>query len=208
MFLQEVQGENKAKSALYYDWPDCSHFEHLADSVWDHYAYGKNAAYESGHHGNAILSKFPIENWQNFNVSTNKIEKRGVLYARLEVPGTELKIDCMSLHLNLFKSGRSRQISSIIKIIKEHAAVEHPFIIAGDFNDWSQNITEKMEKLNLTEAYKSIHGGYPRTFPSNFPLLTLDRIYFKGASVLSASVMKDWKHESDHLALLAEFQLG
>jgi endonuclease/exonuclease/phosphatase family metal-dependent hydrolase len=207
IFLQEVQGEHKSKSEIHPGWPDCSHFEHLADTVWPHFAYGKNAIYEGGHHGNAILSKFPIEEWKNFNISTNKYEQRGVLHARLKIPGIKKQVDCMSLHLDLLKSGRKRQIESILKIIKENITSDGPLILGGDFNDWSQAISKEMEKnLSVKEAYKAIYGKYPRTYPSNFPILKLDRIYFRGGDVINAIVLKEWKQASDHLALFAEFK--
>ena len=56
VFLQEIQGEHRHKQNRISDWPDTSQFEFLADQVWQHHAYGKNAIYKSGHHGNAILS--------------------------------------------------------------------------------------------------------------------------------------------------------
>ena len=54
LFLQEIRGEQPQKYAGHFK---DSPLEHLADSIWQHYAYGKNAVYTSGHHGNAILSK-------------------------------------------------------------------------------------------------------------------------------------------------------
>ena len=32
----------------------------IADSVWTDFAYGRNAVYDAGHHGNAILSRYPM----------------------------------------------------------------------------------------------------------------------------------------------------
>ena len=69
VFLQEVAGD--ARHDI-----DVSQFEYLADSVWHHYAYGKNAVYDNRHHGNAILSKAPIVEWKNINISTNRFEHR------------------------------------------------------------------------------------------------------------------------------------
>ena len=43
-------------------------FEFLADSIWSHYAYGKNAIYQHGHHGNAILSELPFAISNNVDV--------------------------------------------------------------------------------------------------------------------------------------------
>ena len=61
VFLQEVVGENTRQRKRISAWPDSNQMEFLADSVWEHYAYGKNAIYQHGHHGNAILSEIPFQ---------------------------------------------------------------------------------------------------------------------------------------------------
>ena len=49
----------------------------------------------------------------------------------------------------------------------------------------------------------------PRTFPSAFPWLRLDRIYQRGFAVRSARVLrgKPWTQLSDHAPILAELEL-
>ena len=49
----------------------------------------------------------------------------------------------------------------------------------------------------------------PRTFPSAFPMLRLDRIYQRGFAVRSARVLrgKPWSQLSDHSPILAELEL-
>ena len=49
----------------------------------------------------------------------------------------------------------------------------------------------------------------PRTFPSAFPMLRLDRIYQRGFAVRSARVLrgKPWSKLSDHSPILAELEL-
>ena len=42
--------------------------------MWSDYAYGRNAVYPEGHHGNAVLSRFPIEHYQNLDVSVGNSE--------------------------------------------------------------------------------------------------------------------------------------
>ena len=69
LLLQEVQGEHKQHQITHDDWPECSHAEFIAEGVWPHIAYAKNALYINGHHGNAILSKHPFIRWENINVS-------------------------------------------------------------------------------------------------------------------------------------------
>ena len=69
VFLQEIQGRHYHHENRVSGWPGVSQFEFLADSLWPHYAYGKNAIYDKGHHGNAILSKHPFVSWENVNLS-------------------------------------------------------------------------------------------------------------------------------------------
>ena len=56
VFLQEVVGEHDRNSSRYNNWPPTSQYEFLADSMWNDFAYGRNAVYTDGHHGNALLS--------------------------------------------------------------------------------------------------------------------------------------------------------
>ena len=45
VFLQEVVGQNDFYSSSLENWPIESQFEYLADRMWRHHAYGKNAVY-------------------------------------------------------------------------------------------------------------------------------------------------------------------
>ena len=58
--LQEVMGAHEVHPLHIENWPDTTHYEFLADTMWSDYAYGRNAVYPEGHHGNAVLSRFPI----------------------------------------------------------------------------------------------------------------------------------------------------
>lgn len=60
VFLQEVLGSHSLHAARLPSWPPAPQYEYLADSMWPQFAYGRNAVYPEGHHGNAVLSKHPI----------------------------------------------------------------------------------------------------------------------------------------------------
>lgn len=81
--LQEVMGAHEVHPMHFENWPDTPHYEFLADTMWSDYAYGRNAVYPEGHHGNAVLSRFPIEHYENRDVSVGESEKRGLLYCRI-----------------------------------------------------------------------------------------------------------------------------
>lgn len=72
--LQEVMGAHEIHPLHIENWPDTTHYEFLADTMWSDYAYGRNAVYPEGHHGNAVLSRFPIEHYQNLDVSVGNSE--------------------------------------------------------------------------------------------------------------------------------------
>src|SRR2546427_10468225 len=75
IFLQEVQGLHSRHAARFEDWPDEPQYEFLADQVWPEFAYGRNAVYDHGHHGNAILSRYPIVRAENQDVSHHALER-------------------------------------------------------------------------------------------------------------------------------------
>src|SRR5450759_3304657 len=80
VFLQEVQAVHDHHAQRFRDWPTEPQYEFLADQVWSDYAYGRNAVYDHGHHGNAILSRYPIITSDNEDVSAHAFERRGLLH--------------------------------------------------------------------------------------------------------------------------------
>lgn len=59
VFLQQVQGSHTGRPSRVTGWPQAPHYVFLADQIWPQLAYGRNAIFRSGHHGNALLSKYP-----------------------------------------------------------------------------------------------------------------------------------------------------
>ena len=70
-------GAHEVHPMHFENWPDTPHYEFLADTMWSDYAYGRNAVYPEGHHGNAVLSRFPIEHYENRDVSVGESENAG-----------------------------------------------------------------------------------------------------------------------------------
>ncbi|MFT3741314.1 MAG: endonuclease/exonuclease/phosphatase family protein [Gammaproteobacteria bacterium] len=208
VFLQEIQGEHIGHAASLKNWPLASQFEFLADQLWPHYAYGKNAIYKKGHHGNAILSKFPFVAWENLDVSLHTKASRSVLHGTIQVPGYAKPIHLMCIHFGLFKTERDSQLQKLCDRIASHVPAGEPLIIAGDFNDWRMHAGRFLEThLDLREAFKVLTGRYAKTFPIWRPMLAVDRIYFRDISVSQCLRCTDqpWNRLSDHAALYAEF---
>lgn len=210
IFLQEVQGEHSRQEKRIQNWPDESQFEYLAKELWPHFAYAKNAIYQSGHHGNAILSKYPFVEWENINVATHSRASRSLLHGLIKIEPLDFSVHVICIHLGLFKQERSEQLDTLIDRIAKQVPEGAPLIIAGDFNDWRKEAQESLEShLGLKEVFKQLEGDYAKSFPGWRPTLRVDRIYFRGLKLISGQCLrkKPWRLLSDHLPLVATFEL-
>ncbi len=207
VFLQEVVGHHTAYAAHFKNWPSLSQYEFLADSVWSDFAYGKNAVYDAGHHGNAILSRYPIISSENEDISMHRFEKRGMLHCQINVPGWHENLHCICVHLGLFKHGQRRQLQALGRRIQQMVPPQAPLVIAGDFNDWREMASHILaDQLGLTEAFESTQGRVARSYPAALPMLRLDRIYVRGFHIKAAHIYQGdpWSKISDHAALSAK----
>jgi endonuclease/exonuclease/phosphatase family metal-dependent hydrolase len=80
-----------------------------------------------------------------------------------------------------------------------------PLLVAGDFNDWGNRISNMMLAQQLTEW----QAPKQWTYPSRLPIVQLDHVYAKGLTPVSQMVLhgKIWRRMSDHLPLVAQFDL-
>ena len=206
IFLQEVQDVHTLKSKRFLAWPTAGQVEFLADTVWKDYAYGKNSVYPAGHHGNALLSKFPILKNNNVDISAHTSENRGILHTEINVPGWTLPLHTVCVHLGLFAHWRHQQLYKVAEYIETHIPADAPLVIAGDFNDWSLRAGRIFAKrLHLKEVFEHHAGASARSFPSWLPILRLDRIYVRGFTVKHVEVHSgpQFIKLSDHAILTA-----
>ena len=210
VFLQEVLGEHALHARRYEDWPAAPQYEFLADTVWGEYAYGQNAVYDHGHHGNAILSRYPIVSVDNQDISTHAFESRGLLHCQIQLPKVNTNLHCLCVHLALHERGRKQQICALIDRIRAIVPPTEPLLIAGDFNDWRNRVGHRLaEELGCREAFRDTRGRPARSFPSRFPIFRLDRIYVRGFSVEQTEVHHGhpWSRISDHAMLTARLTM-
>lgn len=226
VFLQEVQGRHDWLALSQSEkWPKEAQYDYLAGE-YRYAAYGKNAVYPHGHHGNALLSAYPIVAQDNHDISDHALESRGLLHCVLQTPVS--KVHCYVVHLGLFEGSRRRQTQMLIERVNASAPANEPVIIAGDFNDWGNHLSDAIrealdvrevfddspQQKNLTAYLRKLAGKAPRpqparTFPAAFPCLPLDRIYLRGFKVDAAAVMhgRRWARVSDHAPIVASLTM-
>jgi endonuclease/exonuclease/phosphatase family metal-dependent hydrolase len=212
VFLQEIHGEaaNIGARRKRFTYPDQPHFEYLADSAWPHFAYGRNAIYRRGDHGNAILSKFPFVRWENIDVSIFPRSSRSILHGVMEIPGRDIQLHALCVHLGLLEQERRGQLRALTARIDSHVPRDEPLIIAGDFNDWRGKAEKQLrDDLELQELFQALDGAHAKTFPVWAPLFPVDRIYFRGLEPTSCRKLGHgpWRDLSDHAALMGTLAL-
>src|SRR3989338_8933866 len=208
VFLQEAQGEHKRHPERHRNYPECAQHEFIAEEVWPHCAYGKNAVYEEGHHGNAIISRFPIIRSNNRDISAHRYESRGLLHSIIELADRQ-HVHCLCAHFGLFAKGKREQTRALIEYVRNEIPRDALLIIAGDFNDWRNIMSRSLSsELGAHDVFHIRSGKLARSYPAALPLLCLDRIYVRGFSVLQSEVHAggNWQRLSDHAALSARLK--
>ncbi|MDO4230916.1 MAG: endonuclease/exonuclease/phosphatase family protein [Lautropia sp.] len=207
VFLQEVQGKNNRFAERYQHWPSDPQAQYLAlapdeDGGFEA-VYGLNARYLHGHHGNALLSKYPVVSIENRDFSDHVLERRGVLHCVLQLGGRA--VHCFVIHFGLFARSRLRQADALIKWIRAEVPHDAPLLVAGDFNDWRDQLSQHLiAGLSVHEVLSSA-----RTYPALMPCLRMDRIYVRGFEVEQATVLGGyrWAKLSDHAPVVADLRM-
>lgn len=153
---------------------------------------------KDGHYGHIVLSRWPIESLGELDLSVARREPRKAIFGRILAPGGPIVV--VAAHLGLWPRERRQQFARLKERIDEIG--ERPLLLLGDFNDFpGRGIAER----TLCPPLKST-PELP-TYPSRFPLLPLDRIWFsKPLELVTIATMRDAHYVSDHLPLLASMR--
>jgi endonuclease/exonuclease/phosphatase family metal-dependent hydrolase len=153
-------------------------------------------------YGNVLLSRLPVRAVERIDLSIGRREPRGALDITIDAHGVELRV--ISTHFGLGLRERHRQID---RLVLHLASIEAPLLaLVGDFNDW-------MPGRPIARVFDRHfgEGPGPRSFPSRFPLLPLDRIWVRPReALLDLRVHKSAlaRAASDHLPIVARLRSG
>jgi endonuclease/exonuclease/phosphatase family metal-dependent hydrolase len=166
ILLQEVQGLHERHARRFEHWPSEPQHEFLSRGPGLRQAfesaYGANAHYLHGHHGNALLSRFPILHRDHRDFSDHALEKRGVLHCVVDLSGVPLH--CFVVHFGLLARSRDRQLDALIDWICRAVPADTPLIIGGDFNDWRNKLSRRLcEAIGVVEAFDTLRPEMVRT---------------------------------------------
>jgi len=182
----------------------------FADAIAMRYrAYQPNVSLTRGHYGNAILSRFPLTNIQNIDLSIPLKKKRRALFVKCHLQGQHQRTVAMvNCHLGLAGFERIMQLHKILNNkLFSHIHYTTPIIVAGDYNDvWGTLDRRCMQPAGFTPVSKKA-----RTFPAIMPIRQLDNMYYRGSVKLLHSfpgTIQVARQASDHLPLVADFEIS
>ena len=162
-----------------------------------------------GHHfGNAVLSRHPIVNHLEHDLSWKTCEARRLQRVDVHVHHSTLHV--YNVHLGTAILERRHQAQRLANIVSDKH-VPGPKIVLGDFNEWMRGLATTLlsEKLNSVDL-----RGYlkrRRTYPGLFPFLHLDHIYYAGKVEVVGIELPRTRLAlvaSDHLPLVATVEIS
>jgi endonuclease/exonuclease/phosphatase family metal-dependent hydrolase len=173
--------------------------EAIADGLGLHVAFAATRLHRRGELGNAILSRWPMAGVSVLDLSFSRMEKRLAMAAQFPFEGGIL--DVVATHLALGDRTRHRQVRSLLDHPQFHGG---PTLLVGDLNAWRRC---KATRVLEDELHHNL--DWPPSFPATRPVLSLDRIYSRGAKILEIETHASpaARSASDHLPVVAHVQL-
>jgi endonuclease/exonuclease/phosphatase family metal-dependent hydrolase len=192
--------------------------EVLAEKLGMNHCFAKVVAgchvsrHEHAGYGNAILTRFPVQAHEHFNISYNSAlcEPRGCLHATVNVEGAPLHVFCV--HLGLRYRERHYQIERLLSedIVNNPKFGIGPKILLGDFNNWWPVKSARLVDRHFHNAIVVTGRKRLRTFGKFFNYLCLDYVFTSPElSVMSCHAVrkKAAMVASDHRPVLCTVEM-
>jgi endonuclease/exonuclease/phosphatase family metal-dependent hydrolase len=152
-----------------------------------------------GWHGNVLLVREAVVHGQHQLVLPG-VEPRGALVVDIELRNLALRV--VATHFGLLRRSRAQQVEAVLHAAQD--AGPRALLLMGDLNEW------RIGRRSALAGLKPIFGNFEffaPSYPSRYPLLSLDRILcaprhlLKNITVHSTPLSQV---ASDHLPITAE----
>jgi endonuclease/exonuclease/phosphatase family metal-dependent hydrolase len=180
--------------------------ETLASILDMNIAFGCTRHHRGQPYGNAILTRWPILEWRDMDMSWMHRERRGCIRADLKTPKGTLHV--YNIHMGTSFWERRHQVRSFLSSKQIHDGLQGPRVLVGDFNEWIRGLTTRMLSERFESLNMELHIQKRRSYPGFLPLLHLDHIYFeRPLHIEKAELIRTRLATlaSDHLPLAATF---
>ncbi len=176
----------------------------LADKLNMHFHFERTIPYEGGAYGIGILSKYPLETVKAYELPhVEGTEPRKLLLASIKYKGSSVIIGCTHIDYKT-KEIKQRQTQTLLDIVNR--LDNEVVIIAGDFNATPDDESIRQLRPLLSDA----GAENDHTIPVRKPVKKIDYIFYKKSDKVilkNSRVMAEHHYESDHLPVLAAFEI-
>jgi endonuclease/exonuclease/phosphatase family metal-dependent hydrolase len=161
-----------------------------------------------GQYGNAILSRYPLIESSNIDLTLRFKKRRSALHAVLRVRHDDIDrtMHVFNMHLGLARYERRIQLTRFLDSHPfAHLHHDTPIVVGGDLND----VYGGLGSLLAPAGFRGVNRR-PMTFPAWGPVRALDAIFVRGAVDfvrLSRCDSELARRASDHRPLVAEVRL-
>ena len=184
------------------------HAEEIGAALGMGWVMAPTREYRRHQFGNVVLSRHPIRDHAELDLSWKTCEPRKSQRVAIELgPGCRLQV--FNVHLGTALLERRYQAPRLAAWVHDRR-IHGPKIVLGDFNEWGRGLVSDhlAERLNSIDLHP--HLGRRRTYPGIFPLLHLDHIYFEGDVEIRDVALPRSRRAlvaSDHLPLVADIRV-
>lgn len=178
---------------------DASWLDRAAAALGLQVVVGPTVGRGGGFYGNALLTRRPLTRVRLHDLSVRRREPRGAVDVELEAQGGE-RVRLVVTHFGLKRWERRAQVDRLVRVLADGDGAEL-LVVAGDLNEWWP-VSPVLHRLHAAVA----RGPRVRSWPSQRPLLALDRILVRPARRLSAFAVHASqlaRTASDHLPVRA-----
>lgn len=195
--LQEVVGAG----------PRGSHIEEIGAALGMGWVMAQTRELRGHQFGNVVLSRFPITEHCQHDLTYKTCEERCMQRVDVEVNGHTLHV--YNVHLGTAILERRHQAQRLAAIVSNRH-VTGPKIVLGDFNEWTRGLTTTLLSSRLKSVDLQQYMKRRRHYPGLFPILHLDHIYYDGPlEIVHIEVFRNRLSlvASDHLPLIADVRI-
>src|SRR6266702_3509724 len=110
------------------------------------WSFGSNRSLRGGTYGNMTLSRLPIKEWRNHNLTRSRREERGVLQTDVQIENGKT-LHLFNVHLGTGFYERRYQATLLVGTgVLGHPDLNGTRLVLGDFNEWTRGLTTKLLK--------------------------------------------------------------
>jgi len=170
--------------------------------------FEKNITYQGGDYGNAVLSRFPVESYENHHLPQSiPGEQRGALEVRIRVKDRPIVFIATHLDYHPEEGERLASVAVLKGIVERYGRT--PVIVAGDFNAVPESETMRRAFGFLRDTFDPA-GSERFTFPADAAASRIDYVLYNASPSLTCVEYRIIPEAvaSDHRPVLAVFRVA